>query len=183
MKTKGPALALPLLGLLLALAGCAGTPATGERQYLLPAASQPATGATLMVRVHVAGYLDQGGLVLETGATTLSTARAHRWAEPLGDQLERALVQALPAPASGTLTVRVTRFQGTADGDARVSGDWRFYGSNRESGESRGDDGRRIEGVFDVRRPLQRDGYEELVLRLNDAWTAVAAEIGARLAR
>ncbi|WP_228233906.1 PqiC family protein [Alloalcanivorax marinus] len=160
-----------LLLMLLAVAGCAGTPATGERQYLLPAASQPAAGSTLMVRVRVAGYLDQGGLVVETGATTLSTARAHRWAEPLADQLERALVQALPAPANGTLTVRVTRFQGTADGDARVSGDWHFQGT----------DGAPVGGVFDKREALQRDGYEELVLCLDAAWMAVAGDIGARL--
>jgi len=160
-----------LLLMLLAVAGCAGTPATGERQYLLPSASQPVAAANLLVRVRLAGYLDQGGLVVETGATTLSTARTHRWAEPLGDQLQRALAHALPANTAGTLTVRVTRFQGTADGDARVSGDWHFQGT----------DGDPVGGVFDKRQALERDGYEELVLRLNDAWTAVAAEIAADL--
>ncbi|MFP1682244.1 membrane integrity-associated transporter subunit PqiC [Alloalcanivorax sp. C16-1] len=171
METKGPALALPLLVWVLALAGCAGTPATGERQYLLPSAGQPAAHPALIVRVRVAGYLDQGGLVLETGPTTLTTARQHRWAEPLGAQLERALAQALPGDPAGTLTVRVTRFQGTADGQARVSGEWHFYGRENDT-----------TGVFDVRRPLQRDGYEELVTRLDAAWAAVAAQIGARMA-
>lgn len=154
------------------LAGCAQAPAGGERQYLLPAAGQPAASDRLNVRVRVAGYLDQGGLVLQTGATTLTSARLHRWAEPLPRQLERALTHHLAGrDVAGTLNVRVTRFQGSANGDARVSGGWHYQGN----------DGARAEGIFDQRQALRHDGYEELVDRLDAAWAVVAAGIGAEL--
>ena len=165
------AIRYPLLLLtLLALSACAQAPVAGEQHYLLPSARLAAPQQLLDARVRVAGYLDQAGLVLETGPTTLTSARTHRWAEPLNQQLERGLAAALPA-REGNLFVTVTRFQGTADGDARVSGEWRFKGT----------DGAPIGGVFDKRQALQRDGYEELVLRLDAAWMAVAGDIGARL--
>ena len=166
------AIRLPLLLLtLLALAACAQAPATGEQHSLLPSARLAAHQQALDPRLQVAGYLDQAGLVLETGPATLTGARSHRWAEPLEAQLERSLAAALP-DTEGELRVTVSRFQGTADGDARVSGEWRFLGT----------DGRRAGGTFDKRQALKRDGYEELVLRLDAAWMEAAGEIGRRLA-
>lgn len=157
-----------LLSTMLTLTGCAQSPASGEREYLLPSAARPAAVGHLKVRVRVAGYLDQGGLVLQTGPTTLTRARSHRWAEPVGRQLERALSHHLAGQhLAGTLSVRITRFQGSADGDAHVSGNWRYQGGGDLSAG----------GTFDQRQPLRRDGYEELVDRLDAAWAAVAAGI------
>ena len=65
------AIRLPLLLLtLLALAACAQAPATGEQHYLLPSARLAAHQQALDPRLQVAGYLDQAGLVLETGPAT-----------------------------------------------------------------------------------------------------------------
>ena len=76
------------------------------------------------------------------------------------------------APAEGRLSVSVTRFQGTTDGNARVSGQWHYQAEPSEQEESLERSGR-----FDLTRPLSQDGYPELVTRLDAAWQAVAQQI------
>ena len=63
-------------------------------------------------------------------------------------------------------------FQGTADGNARVSGQWHYRAEQSEQQESLERSGR-----FDLTRPLSQDGYPELVPRLDAAWQAVAQQI------
>ena len=177
-------LPLPLAALLLAISALLGACASGgpasEHSYLLPAAGEPAASDRLpRVRVDVAGYLDQAGLVVETAPTSVHAARRHLWAEPLPSQLARALrhhLAAAGAPEQGRLSVSVTRFQGTADGNARVSGQWHYRAEPSEQQEDLQRSGR-----FDLTRPLSRDGYPELVTRLDAAWRAVAQQIAAAL--
>ena len=69
-------LPLPLAALLLAMSALLGACASGgpasEYSYLLPAASEPAASDQLpRVRVDVAGYLDQAGVVVETAPTSV----------------------------------------------------------------------------------------------------------------
>lgn len=177
-------LPLPLAALLLALSSLLGACASGgpvsEHSYLLPAASEPAVSDRLPgVRVDVAGYLDQAGVVVETAPTSVHAARQHLWAEPLPSQLARALRHHLAvagAPAEGRLNVSVTRFQGTTDGNARVSGQWHYRAEPSEQQESLERSGR-----FDIARPLNQDGYPELVTRLDAAWRAAAQQIADEL--
>lgn len=173
-------LAALLLGMSALLGACASGGSVSEPSYLLPAASEPAVPDRLpRVRVDVAGYLDQAGVVVETAPTSVHAARSHLWAEPLPNQLRRALRHHLAtagAPAEGRLTVSVTRFQGTTDGNARVSGQWRYQGESSGQNESL-----EQSGHFDITRPLNRDGYPELVARLDAAWQAVAEQIAAEL--
>lgn len=177
-------LPLPLAALLLALSAvlgaCASGGPAGEYNYLLPAGSEPAASDRLpRVRVDVAGYLDQAGVVVETAPTSVHAARQHLWAEPLPSQLGRALRHHLAtagAPAEGRLSVSVTRFQGTADGNARVSGQWHYQAEPSEQNKSL-----ERSGHFDLTRPLNQDGYPELVTRLDAAWQAVAQQIASAL--
>ena len=114
-------------------------------------------------------------MVVETAPTSVHAARQHLWAEPLPAQLGRALrhhLAAAGAPDDGRLSVSVTRFQGTADGNARVSGQWHYRAEQSEQQESLERSGR-----FDLTRPLSQDGYPELVTRLDAAWQAVAQQI------
>ena len=112
-------LPLPLAALLLAISALLGACASGgpasEHSYLLPAAGEPAASDRLpRVRVDVAGYLDQAGLVVETAPTSVHAARQHLWAEPLPSQLRRALrhhLAAAGAPARGRLGVSQPRPQ------------------------------------------------------------------------
>ncbi len=177
-------LPLPLAALLLALSAVLGACASGgpasEYNYLLPAASEPAASDRLpRVRVGVAGYLDQAGVIVETAPTSVHAARQHLWAEPLPSQLQRALrhhLAAAGAPAEGRLSINVTRFQGTADGNARVSGQWHYQAEPSEQQEDRP-----RSGHFDITRPLSQDGYPELVTRLDAAWQAAAQQIADEL--
>lgn len=177
-------LPLPLAALLLAMSAVLGACASGgpasEHSYLLPAAGEPAASDRLpRVRVDVAGYLDQAGVVVETAPTSVHAARQHLWAEPLPSQLQRALrhhLAAAGAPAEGRLSVSVIRFQGTVDGNARVSGQWHYQGDQR--GQEKGGE---KSGRFDITRPLNQDGYPELVTRLDAAWKVVADQIANEL--
>lgn len=157
--------------LMLLLAGCVTAPAEPAREYLLPAAGQaPADAAMPDIQINLAGYLDQGGIVLQSGPVAVRAARQHRWADPLVDQLDRALRYHLSrdgAPAGGRLTVDVVRFQGDDQGHALVAGNWHY----------RAADGARKEGRFEESRPLDRDGYGALVKQLDAAWAAAAASI------
>ncbi|MBL4713038.1 MAG: hypothetical protein JKY64_00590, partial [Alcanivorax sp.] len=69
-------LPLPLAALLLAMSALLGACASGgpasEHSYLLPAAGEPAASDRLpRIRVEVAGYLDQAGVVVETAPTSV----------------------------------------------------------------------------------------------------------------
>lgn len=165
----------PLLALLLAVSACTSAPATPARQYLLPAATRPAVATQVPdLSLHLAGYLDQGGIVLRSSPVTITTARQHRWADPLADQLLRALRYHLSqdgVPAEGQLSVTVIRFQGSGDGHAEVAGHWHY----------RNDRGIDKSGRFQTHRALQQDGYDALVTQLDAAWAAVAADISATL--
>ena len=72
----------PFAALLLALSALLGACASGgpasEYSYLLPAAGEPAASDRLpRIRMDVAGYLDQAGVVVETAPTSVHAARQH----------------------------------------------------------------------------------------------------------
>ncbi|WP_101674704.1 PqiC family protein [Alloalcanivorax mobilis] len=160
----------------LALGGCLSSPVPAEHQYLLPGAGQAAAPGSLpRVELRLASYLDQDGVMVQTGPVEVHAARQHRWADPLPEQLRRALAVHLAGqglPASGRLVVEVVRFQGSGDGQAQVQGSWWYRdGTGHESGER-----------FQVQRPLKQDGYQELVTQLDAAWADVARQIARRVA-
>lgn len=171
--TRNPKL-LSLL-LLTLLAGCAAAPAEPAREYLLPAAAQAPTNTAIPdVHINLAGYLDQSGIVLQSGPVAVQAARRHRWADPLVDQLAQALRYHLSqdgAPGGGRLTVDVVQFQGDGQGHARVVGNWHYHAS----------DGSEKRGRFQESQPLDQDGYGALVKQLDAAWAAAAEQISKAL--
>ncbi|MDT0635688.1 PqiC family protein [Spectribacter hydrogenooxidans] len=177
-------LALPLI------AGCAtSVPAT--HHYLLtgPEAdsgvSEGAASLTL-AGVSTAAYLQTQGIVIRTTETEVETARHHRWAEPLPEQLRRRipahLGRALPriqiftqhAPSAGPrLFVHFDRFNGHFDGAAIVGGTWHL---ESERGELL------VRRHFTVRQPLTDDGYPALISALSAATADVVDDIAGSLA-
>ena len=162
-------IAAALAATLLLLQSCSHAPPPAQPGYLLPGASHsghsPAT-----IQVQLAGYLNQGGIVLQLSDTEIHVARQHRWAEPLGVQLQRALQGPLDTlPDDATLTVRLSRFHGQQqqDGDSAViSGDWEYQqGENRQQGE------------IQWQTPLEQDGYAALVKALDQGWQDTAQSI------
>lgn len=174
-QSSKPRFATLLLTLTLLLGGCLHAPATLNHHYLLPAAGQAAAPGTLpMIELRLASYLDQDGVMVQTGPVQVRAARQHRWADPLPDQLRRALIVHLgrrSLPAGGRLVVEVVRFQGNGQGQAQVAGRWWYRDAQGHEQSAR----------FQEQRPLHEDGYPELVKQLDAAWAAVAERIGARL--
>ncbi|MBB3140684.1 PqiC family protein [Halomonas organivorans] len=190
------ALRAPLsLMLLLWLTGCAlgGTPAT---RYALPeAAAADVAGAeashVLVLRpLRLAPFLDAEGIIVQLDDITLREASGHRWAEPLGRQLERGLRDRLAAALpdtrvlldsetgaqAGPLQLRVTveRFQGRPDGRAVAAGRWQLLAADQTLLDT---------AAFRVATPLASDGYPALVRALGHSWDDVAASIAAAVRR
>ncbi len=187
--------ALLTLAALLWLTGCAlgGTPAT---RYALPDAEAPARVETtarhsLVLRpLRLAPLLDAEGIVVQLDDITLREASGHRWAEPLGRQLERGLrdrlASALPdtrvlldaeaGPSADPLQLRVTveRFQGRPDGQALAAGRWALLDADQTLLDA---------ATFRVATPLAEDGYPALVRALGRSWDGAADEIAAAVER
>ena len=115
------------------------------------------------VKVQVARYLAQPGIVLQTGPNQLTAAHYHRWAEPLTEGIRRVLARRLSVETSPevgmTLSVEFYRFHGTRDGNALAAGHWSLF------------DGQKPRPLhqqsFDLKKPLNQAGYEALVQSLS----------------
>jgi uncharacterized lipoprotein YmbA len=159
----------------LLLVACAGAPPPSHTHYLLRT-DQPEETARVeaparvgLLRVAVAPYLRQPGLVLETETHQVRPARFHRWAEPLEEGLRRFLraeiSKALGSDVSDDPTQRtewdyavevgIDQLHGTLSGKARLEASWRI---------SRGGGTEEIARFRMTRsEPLARDGYAGLV--------------------
>lgn len=181
---------MPLLAALFWLTGCAlgGEPAA---RYALPETASPPTPAeispVLRIRpLRLAGFLDADGLIVQLDDVTLHEASGHRWAEPLGHQLERRLRDRLAAElpdirvtlddeatrdaVTWQLRVTVERFQGRPDGHAVAAGRWQLLD---------GEGGLCDSATFEVASPLAADGYPALVRALGQSWNGVAEGLAA----
>jgi len=173
-----------LLGCLF-LVACSGTPVQ-THYYLLRSDLEQRTRdlkpteEAAMGRIIIAPYIDQPGLVLETGSGEIRSAMYHRWAEPMREGLQ----QFLRVEVSGALgqdvfpedfsngklvfDVRVDQLHGTANGDALLVAYWWIRrGENIVSSYQ-----------FSETRPLVEDGYHALAA----AEKALLSELASRIA-
>lgn len=166
-----------LLATLMALlSACSQAPSAPPPDYLLPSASH-SSHSPLQIRVSLASYLDQGGIVLQLSNTELHVARQHRWAEPLGSQLQRALAATLasqtPLPEQGQLDLQLSRFQGVQsdEGDvAMITGTWQFTSEEQNR-----------QGNIDWQGPINGEGYAALVEALDHGWQETGQSISQTL--
>jgi uncharacterized lipoprotein YmbA len=176
----------------LLLIACAGNPPS-HTLYLLRAdapqrtARVAAPASVGLLRVDVAPYLQQPGLVLATGEHQVRPARYHRWAEPVDEGLRRFLraeisnalgydVSADPARKSQwdyAVQVSVDQLHGTPSGEALLSASWRI---------TRGAEKDEL-AEFRMARsePLAREGYAGLVEAEIDLARQLAVAIAASL--
>ena len=161
-----------LAALMALLSACSQAPSAPPPDYLLPSASHSGH-SPLQIRVSLASYLDQGGIVLQLSDTELHVARQHRWAEPLGSQLQRALAATLASqttlPAQGKLDLQLSRFQGvqSSQGDvAMIAGTWQFSAEEQTR-----------QGKIDWQGPIKGKGYAALVQALDRGWQETAQTI------
>ena len=173
---------------LLLLGACSGQPPE-PRYYLLRSDAdlttrtlQPA-GDFAFGSVSIASYIDQRGLLVETGAGDFRPARHHLWAEPvyegvhlflLKEVAHRAGEDILPAinsPGLSAINVRIDQLHGTKDGHARLVAYWWLER-----------DGEVISAhQFADSRPLAADGYAALVSAEKQLLGNLAGEIASAL--
>ena len=164
---------LAIAAILTGLWACSHAPATSPPGYLLPSATG-AAHSPLTIKVHLASYLNRGGIVMQLSDSEIQVGRHHRWAEPLATQLQRSLETRMPSGDEQTLTVELTRFQGLhgkeSDEDV-IPGLWAGTGYKGEV----------TQGRIQWEAALDNGGYANLVRTLDQGWQAVAAEIAAAM--
>jgi uncharacterized lipoprotein YmbA len=178
------------LAAILWLAGCASSAPPANR-YALPeertVSDSAGADAEYLLQIRpprLARYLDVEGIVYQLDDITLVEAREHRWADPLGHQLERGLRYRLSVrlgntrvmlddgdrrdPAAYRLQLEIDRFQGRADGLAVIGGRWQL----------RDGDGELLAlEDFAIEHELEADGYPALVRALGRSLDEVAEQI------
>lgn len=136
-------------------------------------------------QVAVPDYLAGNGVVYQTTDVQYVIATSNLWASPLDQQLRTTLVANLSNQLPGwvvasqplgsdqdTLNVTVTGFHGRYDGHVIVSGEWLL---NHQ--------GQIIKRPFHVELAQQKDGYDEMVKMLAQAWGQEASAIASEIKR
>ncbi|WP_159564521.1 membrane integrity-associated transporter subunit PqiC [Budvicia diplopodorum] len=130
--------------------------------------------------VTVADFLSGPGIAYQTSDVKYTVAQNNLWGSGLDQQLKQTLADNLSNLLPGriisgqlvnghdadVLNVTVTGFQGRYDGYAVVSGHWMLQSDNKV-----------IRQPFNIEMPLQKDGYDELVYSLANAWQKEAVAI------
>jgi len=138
---------------LLAVAGCAVKPAQPVHwlvlsplapvtEHTVPAARRDT--AVLVGPIDLPAYTDRAQLLVLRNQSEMQTMPAVRWAEPLGQNFSRVLVENLSrllatgqvttlggiqTPGSVQLAIEVTEFVTTVEGEARLTAYWRVLGA------------------------------------------------------
>jgi uncharacterized lipoprotein YmbA len=180
-----------ILGL-FCLTACTGSSSIPKTHaYLLRADVQVPNGEQIapvnvgIGRVALASYLDQSGIVLQTGPDEVHAARQHIWAEPLDDAVRIYLRDAVSAglgyPVSGDaarrqtwdyrIDVGIDQFHGSLDGDVVIDASWIIIDTATQQQLAR--------HRFQQTAAQSDDGYEALIAAkkslLNELAGAIAA--------
>lgn len=161
----------------LILTACASTPDPQIHSYFLELKDEAKPDAikigVIDVKVQVAHYLAQPGIVLQTGPNQLTAAHYHRWAEPLTVGVRRVLARQLNVNSSFEpgmmVSVELFRFHGTRDGKALAAGHWSIYDDQKQQP--------RYQQAFDLKQPLSQAGYGALVQTLSALLDSISHDI------
>jgi hypothetical protein len=178
-----------LLALAVCLSACGGKSATSQF-YVLSPLPQPslsaAEGAVIGVfPVAMPDYLDRPQIVTRVSENELKLDEFSRWAEPLKDSFNRALVQNLSTllntakvintmetpgfPLTLQVRVEVVQFDGTLGGDVVLIAKWGLFG---ESGKKL-----LLAKRSSFKEPTGAPTYEALVAAESRAVAALSREI------
>jgi uncharacterized lipoprotein YmbA len=186
MTAGGPTMTRILILLVsVLLVACSGTPV--QTQYYLLRSDLEQRSRNLapsedfaMGRIVIAPYIEQPGIVLETGNGEIRPARYHQWAEPMREGLQQFLrvevseaagVDVFPEDISqGELVfeVRIDQLHGTASGEAKLIAYW-LIRRDREIISTH---------QFSERQALTSDGYGALAA----AEKALLSQLAGRIA-
>lgn len=177
--------------LFILLTACASQPMTQTNFYTLPvthAAEPVSADKTVFIKpIILADFLSNNGVVLQLDDITIHSAQYHQWAEPLTDQLSRALRDRLQAAQSNyrivnlpsfakqstyQLQLEFDQFQGRFDGKAVISGQWQIMNTAGDIIKTQ---------RFNLTQDLPAEGYPVLVRVLAKNLDNLAAEIAKQL--
>jgi len=174
--------------LVLLLGGCAGQPIETSnylmrsQQELVSRQLSPSSEYALG-NVVIASYIDQPGLVLETGDGEIRAAQHHQWAEPIYEMVYNQLFVAISrargedilprelVKAPVVIDIRIDQLHGTNRGTARLVAHWWL---RRESTLVSAHQ-------FAEEQALAADGYSALVAAEETLLTRLADQIAASL--
>jgi len=177
--------------LFILLTACVSQPVTQTNFYTLPVtqASEPVVSdKTVFIKpIILADFLSNNGVVLQLDDITIHSAQYHQWAEPLTDQLSRALRDRLQAAQSNyrivnlpsfakqstyQLQLEFDQFQGRFDGKAVTTGQWQLMNIAGETLKTQ---------RFSLTQDLPAEGYPVLIRALATNLDKLAAEVAKQL--
>jgi uncharacterized lipoprotein YmbA len=191
-------LAVPLLALVISLAGCGSSPPS--KFYVLtadpapPRAGAAAAGNTVapntiaLGRITLPGALDRPQIARRRGANEIVFSEEERWAGPLDDMMRRVLADDLAArlpagvmlvessakpPPGATIALDVSRFDADESGAVTLAARWETIGRN---GAPLGAPRESI-----IVEPGSGDAAAAVVATMSRAVAALAARIAAGL--
>ncbi|UUX96301.1 membrane integrity-associated transporter subunit PqiC [Aquabacterium sp. J223] len=186
MRPLRPCTVALLGALLVALAGCAGTPAVRLHSLRPPAPAGAAAGpvpslSVQVERVAVPPGQDGAEWRVRDGQGTLHQLEQQRWTAPLPDELRAALVAGLALQgvraggdaAAPRLVVELLRFESTLGGPALQEVVWTL----------RGAEGTPALQCLRRSREAAPGGYEGLAEAHRRAWQRLAADVAGVLQR
>ena len=185
----------PWVALVLALAGCAGTPSSKTHYYALSieaASTAPEQGTpptpvarVSVTRVGIPGAVDRPQIVSRTAANNVEIFDFHRWAEPLQEAIARVVAGdlarqlgpgyavsagALPgAPPDLRVAVDVQRFEAALGTGVTVEALWTVRPGSSEA---------RV-GRSAVEEPAAKGGHAGIAAAYSRALATVSREIAA----
>ncbi|MCJ7815619.1 MAG: ABC-type transport auxiliary lipoprotein family protein [Xanthomonadales bacterium] len=188
MKMQLPAILLVIAG----LAACASEPVVVHYYALVPpvSASDEVVQLTdkpalVIERVELAEYLQQSGMIIQSGDNQLLVSRSNLWAESLELALPKALVRELQRQSDGysyylktvdwiprtdyRLRLRIDSLQATDQGEVVAAGRYQLiseHGSNPQ-----------VFADFNFHRDLDSDGYEQAVKQMQALLAEIAEAI------
>ncbi|GEA50806.1 hypothetical protein VIN01S_16100 [Vibrio inusitatus NBRC 102082] len=144
--------------------GCTSSESIETKTYLLPNIKPEHKLGFDEVSVQMPSYLEGPGIVYRLSETEIEVASHHVWAGNLRNMLVDQLQQyQMPEASSGTkLSVRFERFNGSYTGNAELKGHWQLGSQN---------------GDFDIKQPLDDEGYDALVLALSQGVSSLMIEV------
>lgn len=177
-----------LVAAMVLLAACSGKQIEPSYYLLRPAVKPESRQLSpsenfALGRITIAPYLDQPGLMLETGDGEIRPAKHHLWAEPMYDGVHSFLVKeisrakgedVLPARLARdavVVEVRVEELHGTADGRAVLIGYWWLRRDNEVLAAYQ----------FSEYQTLSGDGYQALVQAERALLSQLAEKIAASM--
>ena len=188
MKMQLPAILLVIAG----LTACASEPVVVHYYALVPPVLKSDEvvqltdkPALVIERVELAEYLQQSGMIIQSGDNQLLVSRSNLWAESLELALPKALVRELQRQSDGysyylktvdwiprtdyRLRLRIDSLQATDQGEVVAAGRYQLiseHGSNPQ-----------VFADFNFRRDLDSDGYEQAVKQMQALLAEIAEAI------